>query len=111
MSYFRRRSDLGVCVVQSTWLFFKFVTELIKIGFVIIKIDAYQLGSVFQPILMRFDWLSLIGLVDLIWKINKKFVQIKKNMFNKSVYIKKNMLILKKSVLCLVYTAIELGKK
>ena len=38
---------LGVCVVQSVWFFLKFVTESIMIGFLIIKTDAYQLGSVF----------------------------------------------------------------
>ena len=53
-------------MVQSTRFFFKFVTKPIKIGFVIIKTDAYQLGSIFQPILVRFDWLNLIGLDGLI---------------------------------------------
>ena len=43
-------------------VFFKFVTEPIGIGFVIIETDAYRLGSVFQPIAVRFDRLSLIGI-------------------------------------------------
>ena len=43
-------------------VFFKFVTEPIGIGFVIIKTDAYRLGSVFQPIAVRFDRLGLIGI-------------------------------------------------
>ena len=38
---------LGVCVVQSVWFFLKFVIESIRIGFLIIKTDAYRLGSVF----------------------------------------------------------------
>ena len=42
-----RPLELGVCAVRSAWFFFKFVTESIRIGFVIIKTDAYQLGSVF----------------------------------------------------------------
>ena len=50
------------------WLssFFKFVIELIGIGFVIIKIDTYRLRSVFRPIAVRFNQLGLIGLVGLI---------------------------------------------
>ena len=38
---------LGVFVVQSVWFFLIFVTESIRIGFLIIKTDAYRLGSVF----------------------------------------------------------------
>ena len=50
------------------WLsfFFKFVIELIGIGFVIIKTDTYRLRSVFRPIAVRFNQLGLIGLVGLI---------------------------------------------
>ena len=50
------------------WLssFFKFVIELIGIGFVIIKIDTYRQRSVFRPIAVRFNQLGLIGLVGLI---------------------------------------------
>ena len=43
----------------------KIVTEMIGIGFLIIKTDSYRLRSVFQPIVVRFGWLSLIGLVSL----------------------------------------------
>ena len=57
--------ELGVCTVRLAWYFFKFVIEPIEIGFVIIKTDAYRLGSVFRPIAVRFDQLGLIGLVDL----------------------------------------------
>ena len=46
--------------------FFKFVTEPIGIGFVIIKTDAYRLGLIFRPIAAQLDWLGLIGLVGLI---------------------------------------------
>ena len=63
--------------VYAVWLarfFFQFVTELIGIGSAIIKTNAYWLGSVFQPIAMRFDWFGLIGLVDLIWNINNLFL-------------------------------------
>ena len=68
-------SYLGVCAVRFARYFFKFVTEPIGIGFVIIKTDAYRLGSVFQPMAVRFDRLGLIYLVGLIWNINqKKFV-------------------------------------
>ena len=49
------------------WLgfFLKFVIELIGIGFLIIKINAYRLGSVFQPIVVWFGRFGLIGLVGL----------------------------------------------
>ena len=47
-------------------VFFKFVTEPIGIGFVIIKTDAYRLGLIFRPIAAQLDWLGLIGLVGLI---------------------------------------------
>ena len=56
----------SVCAVRSAWFFFKFVTEPIGIGFVIIKTDAYRLGSIFRPIAAQLDWLGLIGLVGLI---------------------------------------------
>ena len=52
-------------MVQSARFFLKFVTKPIGINFLIIKIDAYRLGSIFQPIVMQFGWLSLIGLVGL----------------------------------------------
>ena len=58
--------ELGVCTVRLARYFFKFVTEPIEIGFVIIKTDAYQLGSVFRPMAVRFDRLGLIDLVGLI---------------------------------------------
>ena len=57
--------EIGVCAVQSAQFFLKFVTEPIGIGFVIIKTDAYRLGSVFRPIAVGFDQLGLIGLVGL----------------------------------------------
>ena len=57
--------SLGVCAVQSAWFFLKFITEPIGIGFVIIKTDAYRLGSIFRPIMVWFDQLGLIGLVGL----------------------------------------------
>ena len=41
-------------------VFFKFVTKSIGIGFVIIKTDAYRLGSIFRPIAVRFVRLGLI---------------------------------------------------
>ena len=50
-----------VCAVRSTQFVFKFVTEPIGISFVIIETDAYQLGSVFRPIVVWFDCLDLIG--------------------------------------------------
>ena len=69
------------------------------IDFVIIKTDAYQLESVFRPIAMRFDQLSLISLVGLIWNINnlflffifikKKFVQSIKKSIQQKLYKKK----------------------
>ena len=62
----------------SSIFFFKFITEPIEIGFVIIKTDAYQLRSIFRPITVRFDRLGLIGLI---WNINKKSVHIKKNIY------------------------------
>ena len=49
-----------------------------SVNFVIIKTDAYWLWSVFRPITVRFDRLGLIGLIRLIWNINKKSVHIKK---------------------------------
>ena len=58
--------ELGVCTVWLARYFFKFVTEPIEIGFVIIKTDAYQLGLVFRPMAVQFDQLGLIGLVGLI---------------------------------------------
>ena len=57
---------LGVCAVWFARYFFKFVTEPIGIGFVIIKTNVYRLGSVFRPMVVRFDRLGLIGLVGLI---------------------------------------------
>ena len=64
---------VGVCAVRSARFFLKFVTEPIGIGFLIIKTDAYCLGSVFQPIdsslfvlhnfAVRFFAVGLIGLV------------------------------------------------
>ena len=44
-------------------VFLKFVTKLIGIGFLIIKTDAYRLGSVFQPIAV---WFFAVGLIDLV---------------------------------------------
>ena len=57
---------IGVCMVRLARFFSKFVTEPIEIAFVIIKTDAYQLGSVFRPMAVRFDRLGLIDLVGLI---------------------------------------------
>ena len=65
ISTYETNCDSGVCTVRSARFFLKFVTEPIRISFVIIKTDAYRLGSVFQPITVRFDWLGLIGLVGL----------------------------------------------
>ena len=64
-STYETNCDSGVCTVRWARFFLKFVTEPIRISFVIIKTDAYQLGSVFRPITVRFDWLGLIGLVGL----------------------------------------------
>ena len=52
-----------MCAVQSARFFLEFVTESIGIGFLIIKTDAYRLGSIFRPIVVRFGQLGLIGLV------------------------------------------------
>ena len=80
--------ELGVCMVRLARYFFKFVTEPIEIGFVIIKTDAYQLGLVFWPMAVQFDQLGLIGLVGLIWNINKKkFVHIKKICSHKNKFV------------------------
>ena len=57
--------SLGVCTVRSARFFPKFITEPIGIGFLIIKTDAYRLGSVFRPIAVRFFAVGLIGLVGL----------------------------------------------
>ena len=59
-----KRND-GVRVVQSARFFLKFVTEPIGIGFLIIKTNAYRLGSVFRPIVVWFGRFGLIGLVGL----------------------------------------------
>ena len=74
------------------WLsfFFKFVIELIGIGFVIIKTDTYRLRSVFRPIAVRFNQLGLIGLVGLIETLIIYicfFFFNKKNLFNKKIYV------------------------
>ena len=58
--------EVGVCVVRLARFFSKFVTKPIGIGFVIIKTDAYRLGSIFRLIVMQFDRLGLIDLVGLI---------------------------------------------
>ena len=56
----------SMCMRDSVDLvFLEFITEPLGIGFVIIKIDAYRLRSVFWPITVRFDRFDLIGLVDL----------------------------------------------
>ena len=55
-----------MCGLVGSVFFFKFVIELIGIGFVIIKTDTYRLRSVFRPIAVRFNQLGLIGLVGLI---------------------------------------------
>ena len=62
----------GVHGSVSSVFFFKFVTELIGIDFVIIETDAYQLGSVFRPIVVRFDRLGLIGIGRFLFFIKKK---------------------------------------
>ena len=62
--------------------FFKFVTEPIGIGFVIIETDAYRLGLVFRPIAVRFDRLGLIG-------IGRFFFLLKKNSVQQKLYKKK----------------------
>ena len=49
--------------VRLARFFLEFVTETIGIGFLIIKTDAYRLGSIFRPIAARFGQLDLIGLV------------------------------------------------
>ena len=54
---------LGVCAVWSVRFFLKFITEPIEIGFLIIKIDAYRLGSGFRHIAVRFFAVGLVGLV------------------------------------------------
>ena len=50
---------------RSTRFFLKFVTKPIEIGFLIIKIDAYCLESIFRPIAVWFGQLDLIGLIGL----------------------------------------------
>ena len=56
---------LGVCTIRSAQCFAKFITELIEVGFLIIRTDAYRLGSVFRPIAVQFFAVGLIGLVGL----------------------------------------------
>ena len=56
---------VGVYAVRLARFFLKFVTELIGIGFLIFKTDAYRLRSVFQLIAVRFFAVDLIGLVGL----------------------------------------------
>ena len=61
-------SKLRVSAVRLARFFLKFVTKSIKIGFLIIKNDAYRLGLVFQPIAVRclaVDLISLVGLKHL----------------------------------------------
>ena len=56
----------SMCMRDSIDLvFLEFITEPLGIGFVIIKIDAYRLRSVFWSIKVWFDRFDLIGLVDL----------------------------------------------
>ena len=52
-----------MCVVQSARFFLNLLPKPIGIGFLIIKIDAYCLGSVFRPIAM---WFFAVGLIDLV---------------------------------------------
>ena len=61
-------SKLRVSAVRLARFFLKFVTKSIKIGFLIIKTDAYHLGLVFRPIVVKclaVDLISLIGLKHL----------------------------------------------
>ena len=61
-------SKLRVSVVRLARFFLKFVTKSIKIGFLIIKTDAYRLGLVFRPIVVQclaVDLISLVGLKHL----------------------------------------------
>ena len=56
----------SMCMRDSVDLvFLEFITKPLGIGFVIIKIDAYQLRLVFWLITVWFDRFDLIGLVDL----------------------------------------------
>ena len=52
-------------MVRLGWFFLKFITKPIKIGFLIIKINAYRLRSVFRHIAVRFFAVGLIGFVGL----------------------------------------------
>ena len=52
-------------MIRLAWFFLKIVTELIGIGFLIIKTDSYRLESVFRFIKVRIGRLVLIGLVGL----------------------------------------------
>ena len=52
-------------MVRSAWCFAKFITEPIEVGFLIIRTNAYHLGSVFRHIAMWFFAVSLIGLIGL----------------------------------------------
>ena len=54
--------------------FFKFITEPIEIGFLIIRTDAQHLRSVFRPIAVRFLTVNLIGLFGL-RLLKKKIIQ------------------------------------
>ena len=56
---------LGVCTIRSAQCFAKFITELIEVGFLIIRTNAYRLRSVFRHITVRFFAVGLIDLVGL----------------------------------------------
>ena len=54
-----------MCAIRLAQYFSKFITKPIGVSFLIIKIDAYRLGSVSQPLTMWFLAVGLIGLVGL----------------------------------------------
>ena len=54
-------------------VFFKFITELMEIGFFIIKTNAHYLRSVFQPIAVRFFAVDLVSLVGLKYLKKKNY--------------------------------------
>ena len=58
----RLASALRVCTVQSVRFFPKFITKPIRIGYPIIITDAYNQGSVFRLIAIRFFAIGFISL-------------------------------------------------
>ena len=64
-------------MIRLAWFFLKIVTELIGIGFLIIKTDSYRLESVFRFITVRIGRLGRFETLKILFKKKKK-----KNPFN-----------------------------